>query len=199
MPSHLKRYYGDSHLRFLDCARDFGSGRSRPLIASTCYHRQAWLAIPRRRDLFLKVFEQARQRYEFVVVGYVVMPEHVHLLISEAEKGDPSRVVQAIKQGLARHVLRPWRRRRQRAQQSLFVAGPEHVWQKRFYDFNVWSRHKRVEKLRYMHENPVRRGLVLEPEQWEWSSYRSYACGEAGAVKIKQWGAAVMRMRNDAA
>jgi putative transposase len=149
--------------------------------------------------LFLKVFEQARQRYEFVVVGYVVMPEHVHLLISEAEKGDPSRVVQAIKQGLARHVLRPWRRRRQRAQQSLFVAGPEHVWQKRFYDFNVWSRHKRIEKLRYMHENPVRRGLVLEPEQWEWSSYRSYACGEAGGVKINQWGAAVMRMRNDAA
>ncbi len=60
----------------------------------------------RRRDQFLKVFEQVRQRYSFVVVGYVVMPEYVHLLISEPEKGDPSRVVQAIKQGFARLVLR---------------------------------------------------------------------------------------------
>ena len=85
------------------------------------------------------------------------------------------------------------------SQQELFSAKPEHVWQKRFYDFNVWSKHKRIEKLRYMHENPVRRGLVLEPEQWTWSSYRDYACGEPGAVKINQWGPAVMRVKSDAA
>jgi len=184
MPSRLKRYYGTGHLHF---------------ITFTCYHRQPWLASPRRRDQFLKVFEQVRQRYKFVVVGYVVMPEHVHLLISEPEKGDPSRVVQAIKQGFARLVLRPRRGRRRRAQPSLFAAGSEHVWQKRFYDFKVWSRHQRIEKLRYMHENPVRRSLVLESEQWTWSSYRSYACGETGAVRINQWGAALMRVRSDAA
>jgi hypothetical protein len=55
---------------------------------AVCYHRQPWLASPQRRDLFLIVFEEVRQRYGFVVVGYVVMPDHIHLLISEPEKGD---------------------------------------------------------------------------------------------------------------
>jgi len=58
------------------------------------------------------------------------------------------------------------------------------VWQPRFYDFNVWSERKRIEKLRYMHQNPVKRRLVLEPEQWRWSSFRSYFCGETGLVHI---------------
>jgi hypothetical protein len=54
-------------------------------------------------------------------------------------------------------------------------------------DFNIWSKQKRMEKLRYMDNNPVRRGLVLEPEQWAWSSYRAYAFGEAGVAKLNQW------------
>ena len=77
--------------------------------------------------------------------------------------------------------------------------GAEHVWQKRFYDFNVWSEKKRIEKLGYMHRNPVQRGLVAEPEQWAWSSFRSYAYGEPGVVRINQWGAAIMRQRTRAA
>jgi len=77
----------------------------------------------------------------------------------------------------------------------LWPEEEQRVWQRRFYDFNVWSECKRVEKLRYMHRNPVKRGLVLEPEQWEWSSYRSYACEEVGIVKINQWPAAVMKLR----
>jgi len=61
-----------------------------------------------------------------------------------------------------------------------------HVWQPRFYDFVVWSEHKRLEKLRYMHRNPVQRGLVLEPEQWAWSSSRHYAYDEAGPVLVSE-------------
>ncbi len=57
-----------------------------------------------------------------------------------------------------------------------------------YTDFNVWTARKRIEKLRYMHRNPVARGLVQEPGQWPWSSYRSYAFGEKGAVRINQWG-----------
>jgi putative transposase len=51
-------------------------------------------------------------------------------------------------------------------------------WQRRFYDFNVWSRKKRIEKLNYMHMNPVKRGLVTDPKLWAWSSYRFYQYGE---------------------
>jgi len=43
-------------------------------------------------------------------------------------------------------------------------------WQRRFYDFNVWSWKKRIEKLNYMHMNPVKRGLVADAKLWAWSS-----------------------------
>jgi putative transposase len=58
-------------------------------------------------------------------------------------------------------------------------------WQARYYDFNVHNEEKRVEKLRYMHRNPVKRGLVEKPEEWAWSSFRHYATGEIGAVEIE--------------
>ena len=62
-----------------------------------------------------------------------------------------------------------------------------HGRQERFYDFNVWSQGKRVEKLHYMHENPVKRRLVLEPGQWAWSSFRGYAFDEPGPVRLNLW------------
>jgi putative transposase len=145
------------------------------------------------------VLETVRQRYEFVVVGYVVMPDHIHLLIGEPEKGDPSKVMQAVKQGFARRVLKSLRKRRVAEQQELFAVGAEHVWQKRFYDFNVYTARKRIEKLRYMHANPVKRGLVQEPEQWRWSSYRSYAFGEEGAVKLNQQREIEIKLSTEAA
>jgi len=62
-----------------------------------------------------------------------------------------------------------------------------HFWQRRFYDFNFWSQTKEVEKLKYMHRNPVVRGLVEKPDDRRWSSYRSYAYGEPGLVRINDW------------
>jgi len=53
-------------------------------------------------------------------------------------------------------------------------------WQRRFYDFNVYTRKKRIEKLHYMHMNPVKRGLVADPKSWAWSSYRFFQYGEKG-------------------
>jgi putative transposase len=86
MPKGLRRYYGQDHLHYLTC---------------NCYHRQPWLATAHRRDLFLQILEEVRERYRFVVVGYVVMPEHIHLLISEPERGTPSTVMQVVKQRFA--------------------------------------------------------------------------------------------------
>jgi len=70
-----------------------------------------------------------------------------------------------------------------------------HVWLPRFYDFNVWSEEKRIEKLRYMHRNPVKRALVAEPDQWAWSSFRYYAYGEEPPAGMNKWPAAVMKVR----
>ena len=184
MPARLHRYYGAGYLHF---------------ITFSCYHRRQLLKTPQRRDLFLKLLEQVRLSYRFVVVGYVVMPEHVHLLLSEPERANPSVVVQVLKQRFARQVLRANRKRRDTSQPTLWDAdGEEHVWQRRFYDFVVWSEHKRVEKLRYMHNNPVKRGLVLEPEQWPWSSFRFYTYGEPGPVLMNEKKPAKLQLRGRA-
>jgi putative transposase len=63
----------------------------------------------------------------------------------------------------------------------------------------VWTDRKRIEKLRYMHRNPVKRGLVASPELWRWSSYRSYAYGESGEVRVNEWGELKLKMRASAA
>jgi putative transposase len=114
------------------------------------------------------------------------MPEHFHLLISEPEVGTPSTVMQVLKQRTARALL-PKKKRHDPRQRWLFEeAQRQPFWQARFYDFNVWTAKKRVEKLRYMHRNPVKRGLVESPEDWRWSSYRFYRMNEAGPVRVNQ-------------
>src|SRR6476661_6295071 len=123
----------------------------------------------------MEIIEEARHKYRFVIHAYVVMPEHFHLLITEPEVGDPSVVMKVIKQRFTRQAKGDKTR--------------HSIWQKRFYDFNVWSERKRIEKLRYIHRNPVKRGLVEQPEQWKWSSFRAYFYGEPGAVRVnfQEW------------
>jgi putative transposase len=58
-------------------------------------------------------------------------------------------------------------------------------WQPRYYDFNVYHEQKLVEKLDYVHRNPVQRGLVTRPEDWTWRSSRHYATGEDCGVEIE--------------
>jgi hypothetical protein len=91
----------------------------------------------------------------------------------------------------------PKRRRRDPRQRALFGEEPKRAfWQARFYDFNVWTTKKRVEKLRYMHRNPVKRRLVDSPEQWRWSSYRHYWLDQAGPVQVNAgWGKISFRSR----
>jgi len=175
MPRGLHRSYGAHHLHFITCS---------------CYHRLPLLRSARSRDCLLSVLEQTRTRYRFVVVGYVVMPEHLHLLLSEPEVGTPSTVMQVLKQRTARALL-PKTKRRDPRQSQLFSEIPARVpfWQARFYDFNVWTAKKRAEKLQYLHWNPVKRSLVAAPEDWRWSSCRFYLRGEVGAVGVDQgWG-----------
>jgi REP element-mobilizing transposase RayT len=104
------------------------------------------------RDLFVRTLETVRRWYGFRLIGYAVMPEHVHLLLSEPERKNLALVLQMLKQMVSRNL------------QPASAKSP--FWQARYYDFNVWSEQKRVEKLRYIHRNPVKRGLVERPEDW---------------------------------
>ena len=178
MTEGLHRFYGANDLHFLT----FSCYRRRPLFRNQAYC-----------DLFLKILDRVRRRYRFVGLGYVVMPEHVHLLVSEPQRETLSTAIQALKLGVVRRVqccsgspvARAPRACPERSQGSRkigetwgtqFSGTPISVvplrgttvhhgqfWQARFYDFNVWTERKRVEKLRYIHRNPVERGLVFLP------------------------------------
>lgn len=112
-----------------------------------------------------------RAKFGFALVGYVVMPEHVHLLVGEPPRATPSDVMRELKQAVALALLPA------DGNQGDTPGKPKQhrtFWQPRSYDFNVWSVQKKNEKLHYMHMNPVKRGLVRSPEDWPWSSYRAY-------------------------
>jgi putative transposase len=159
----------------------------------------------------LQILERVRRRYRLVVLGYVVMPEHVHLLVNEPQRATLSTAVQALKLGMVRSlkvsddksvVAAPTSRKRSEkwgTPLSGALVTPSHFWQARFYDFNVWTEKKRIEKLRYIHRNPVNRGLVDSPEQWRWSSFRWYSSGEPGPVRINRTDILVMTVRPPAA
>ena len=123
--------------------------------------------------MFERSLENVRVRYGLYVTGYVIMPEHVHLLLSEPEGSPLATALQSLKQSVSR---------------TLALRAGEPFWQARYYDFNVYTEPKRIEKLRYMHRNPVVRGLVSAPEEWEWGSFRHYATGVEGVVEIEsEW------------
>ena len=151
MPLGLKRYQqeGDDHF-----------------VTFSCHNRKPYLNTPASRDIFVDSLELTRKRYQVEILGYVIMPEHVHLLISEPPDDPLSKALQSLKLSVSKRLTqRPF-------------------WQTRYHDFNVFTHNKRVEKLKYMHRNPVTRGLVLNPEDWRWSTYRHYLLDEPAPVQI---------------
>jgi putative transposase len=152
MTRGLERRYGLGHHHF---------------VTFSCYRRQPFLCEPQSRDVFETSLEAMRRKYGFTIDSYVVMPEHVHLLVSEPRTVTLSVALQALKISVSRRSL------------------PRPFWQPRFYDFNVFTDEKRLEKRRYMHRNPMVRGLVNHPKDWAWSSYRHWATGQDGVVEIE--------------
>jgi len=124
------------------------------------------------RRTFEAALERVRSTYKLRVYAYVIMPEHVHLLLSEPERGILSDALKSLKQGVSRRL----------------IGKAQHFWQKRYYDFNIRNYPQFIEKVKYIHRNPVKRGLCERPEDWEWSSFRHYATGCEGRVEIEsEW------------
>src|ERR1700749_966596 len=107
-------------------------------ITFSCYQRHALLSSLRSREIFEQSLEKVRQKYRFQLFGYVIMPEHIHLLMSEPHDRALASAIQAIKQSVSRK----------------FLTVDGNFWQERYYDFNVFTDRKHVERLRYLHRNP---------------------------------------------
>ena len=157
MPWGLKRFQQSGHSHF---------------VTFCCYHRRPSLTTRQARETFELALERVRRSFRLRVYGYVVMPEHVHLIVSEPERATLADALKSLKQRVARRL----------------IGSAQHFWQKRYYDFNIRDHEQFVEKLRYIHRNPVKRGLCQSAEEWEWSSFRHYATGSEGRVEIEsEW------------
>ena len=148
MPDGLKRLHNSGQAHFL---------------TFSCYHRLPFLAQIHMEDAFLLALEQTRQRFGMLVYGYVVMPEHIHLLVSEPAAGVLPKFMQILKSKVSLQA------RKQRAA----TAEIPHFWQERYFDHNVRNHEGFVTQLRYIHRNPVKRGLCKDPGLWPWSSFNA--------------------------
>jgi putative transposase len=159
----------------------FHSSGCTHFITFSCYHRQPFLSSPSSARHFEKLLESIRRSYQIRIYGYVVMPEHVHLLLSEPSRSELSIAMQMLKQLVSKKLRDPNSRR---------------FWQVRYYDFLVKDDATRIEKLRYIHRNPVKRGLCKLPEDWLWSSFQHHATGLEGTVEIEsRWTARKRELR----
>ena len=157
MPWGLKRFQNTGQSHF---------------ITFCCYSRRKLLTSPTSMRVFELALERIRRTFGLRIYAYVVMPEHVHVLLSEPDRQTLADALKSLKQGVSRRL----------------IENAEHFWQKRYYDFNIRDYPQFMEKLRYIHRNPLKAGLCERPEDWEWSSFRHYATGCEGTVEIEsEW------------
>jgi putative transposase len=160
MPDGLKRLHHSGQAHFL---------------TFSCYHRLPLLAEMNMEDSFLEALEETRRRFGFRVYGYVVMPEHVHLLISEPEQGLLPKAIQLLKTKVTTEARK----------RGLRKAGDRPFWLERYFDHNVRNEDGFITQLKYIHRNPVKRGLCVNKEDWPWSSFRAWALGDVGIVEVE--------------
>jgi putative transposase len=175
-----RHFYGLNHLHYL---------------TTSTYRRARLFDSDRFKRNFITVLGGLRAELGFRIVGYVLMPEHFHLLLWPTELANPSQIMQRLKEGTAKFVLKNLRQslhfawcrtmlERLKLPSTVHDQAHFRVWQRRFYDMNVWSEKKRLEKLNYMHGNPVKRRLVSSPDQWPWSSFRFYYLQDSSLLPI---------------
>jgi len=182
MPSTLRRHDQFGHVHFLTIC---------------CYRRLQFFRHDSVKLAFVDAMKRVRVALNIRWLGYVIMPEHVHLLVFPqaigADAPTPISTVLRHLKGtagrLGKHALRDvWRARRTLGTRALdgwaTGGGSKPFWKPRGYDFNVIDEATVREKLDYLHANPVRRGLVKQSENWPWSSYRFYELGDASPVEM---------------
>jgi putative transposase len=177
-PPH--HFYGLNHLHYL---------------TTSTYRRARLFDAESLKRHLVGTLAELRWELGFRIVGYVLMPEHLHLLIWPSELANLSQIMQKLEGRAARFVLKslrqnlqsPWCQKmleRLKLPATVHDEATYRVWQRRFYDMNIWSDQKRLEKLNYMHNNPVKRGVVREPGEWPWSSWRFYYLNDASIIAM---------------
>ncbi len=177
----VRRYNVPGHVHFLT----FSCYQRLPLLSNEVW--RGWLG---------ESVSAACEQQNVAIWAYVLMPEHVHLLVRPRNEAyDISRLLFQIKRPLAERVVQHLRENRSPLLAKLALPSATRR-QHRFwkpgggYDGNFWTWKKIISKAEYCHNNPVKRGLVKSPEQWRWSSFRWLEMGKRAAepLRLDDWG-----------
>jgi putative transposase len=175
-----RRYFAPGQLQF---------------ITSSVYRCLKLFDSQRLRLMFVELLREYRQEKGFLLIGWVLMPEHFHLPIKPEPAESTSALMQELKKRTAQRTVSlltenqgyPWCHKMLsglRLPATVHSDSRYRVWERRFYPYGVYSDRKRREKLNYMHNNPVKRGLVRSPEEWPWSSYRFYYLNDSSLLSM---------------
>ncbi len=142
--------------------RHFDNLGTARFVTFSSYRREACLLRAGIPELFIKHTHEVRKKHLIKIFGYVIMPEHVHLVLLPPDGLKLGLVIREIKSKMAREYF---------ATVMSEVVGQRIFWQTRCYDHNCRSTESVREKINYCHLNPVKRGLVGQPGEYRWSSY----------------------------
>ena len=153
-------------------------------VTFSCAQRLPLLGHPGIRDLFAESLADARRRSGFELFAWVVMPEHVHLLARSADDAAFGPALRSLKVSVAKAVCARWRRLEAPILDRITRDGRPRFWLPGGgFDRNVRDAEEFSREVRYIHRNPVERGLVERAEEWSWSSVRWWMGLREGEVE----------------
>ncbi|MFQ5862919.1 MAG: transposase [Candidatus Brocadiales bacterium] len=160
-------------------------------ITTSCYNRLSLFSSDKMKTTFIQSVKHIRNKYDFKLFGYIIMPEHIHLLLQTQKDKTVSDVMREIKQTCAFNALQILKTNNTKSTLEKLKRNTGrkterkyNFWKPRFYDFNIYSEKKFKEKLDYCHKNPVTRGLVNDPSEWRFYSYRNYFLNDDSIISI---------------
>ena len=143
-------------------------------------------------DLIIENLEYYRKKFQYKLLGYVILPDHLHMIVIPNSRTKYSDVIRDFKKGTAFAVIKRLSNTKNQDLLDKFSLNPvkrdqcRSIWQRKYFDFNIFSGKKFLEKLEYMHNNPVNLRLVKNPEDWKYSSWRNYHLGDSSIISIDE-------------
>ena len=151
-------------------------------VTFSCYHRRKWLSLDQPKRIVLGILGSQLTQQRGLCGGFVIMPDHVHAIVWFPEPRQLAILMKQWKQRSSFQIHEFFKRKHPAYLAQM--GGVETVWQAKYYPFNIFTQKKLLEKLEYMHNNPVRAGLVSNSCDWPWSSARFYLQGKPVGIKV---------------
>jgi putative transposase len=158
-------------------------------LTFSCYNNQRFLSAERICKYLVDSINTSRQKHQFDLWAYVFMPNHVHLLICpRSQKYSISDILLSIKQPVSRKAINYLKNNNPDGLKCLATSQihrPYHFWQKGGgYDRNIIKTQTIIDSMRYLHNNPVRKGLVETASEWYYSSAANWDDIRQGPIPI---------------